>query len=460
MSAVTTTTEAESRQGLRRAASAGLVGTTLEFYDHFVFGSAAALVFPKLFFPQDDRSLATLLSMVIYAVAFIARPIGGAAFGHFGDKLGRKAVLLSTLVMMGTATVLIGLLPTYATLGLWAPILLVLLRSIQGFALGGEWGGAALLVAEFDPAGRRRGFFGSLVQVASPIGVLLANAVFAIVTWSVSEQAFFSWGWRIPFLISTVLIVYGIYVRSQIGESPIFEDMARQEAAARSPIVETLRDHWGRLLLAIGSRAGEGVIFYVFSLFLLIYGPQHLGITRSTGLVAVIMGAGVGVVAIPFFGWLSDRVGRVPVVIGGAVGAAIWSVLYFLLLHTRNPTIIVIAGMIGMFFQAALWAPAAAFVPEMFPAQVRCTAASIAFQTALVFGGAFSPVAAVWLVSKFDTWIPVAAYSIISLIVVIICAASVGETLGVDLTAKPQRDQPLDGRATRHGRAVKALRTS
>lgn len=458
MSTVTKTTEAESR-GIRRAAGAGLVGTTLEFYDHFVFGSAAALVFPKLFFPQDDKALATLLSMVIYGVAFVARPVGAAAFGHFGDKLGRKTVLLSTLIVMGTATVLIGLLPTYVTAGLLAPTLLVLLRSIQGFALGGEWGGAALLVAEFDPEGKRRGFFGSLVQVASPLGVLLANAVFALVTWSVSEQAFFSWGWRIPFLISAVLIGYGIYVRTNISESPIFEEMARQEMAARSPIIETLRDHWVRLLLAIGSRAGEGVIFYVFSLFLLIYGPQHLGITRSVGLTAVIMGAIVGVFSIPFFGWLSDRIGRVPVVIGGAVGAAIWSVVYFLLLHTKNPTIIVIAGMIGMFFQAALWAPAAAFVPEMFPAQVRCTAASIAFQSALVFGGALSPVAAVWLVSEFDTWIPVAIYSIVSLVIVIVCAASVGETLGVDLSAKVQKPGSGSDVKTRTGSTLEVVRT-
>jgi MFS family permease len=424
-------TKRKNPKELARVASAGLIGTTLEFYDHFIYGSAAALVFPKLFFPEDDIFLATILSMVTYGVAFVARPVGGAIFGHYGDKYGRKLVLLWTLLIMGAATVLIGCLPTYHTAGYFAPVALVILRFIQGLALGGEWGGATLMIAEHDPQGRRRGFFGSLVQVASPIGVLTANAVFAGVIWAVSEQAFLSWGWRIPFLLSTVLIVFGFYIRRTISETPVFEGMEGHEE--KTPILETLRDYRREVLLAIGSRMGEGVIFYVFALFILIYGPQQLGITKSLALTSVLMGAVVGVFAIPLFGWLSDKIGRVPVIAGGAIGAAIWVFIYFPILATRNPTFIVLAAMVGMFCQAALWAPMASFVPEMFPARVRCTGASLGFQIAGVVGGALSPVIAVWLVGHFNTWLPVAIYSALSLLVVVVSVLIVGETSRVDL---------------------------
>ena len=423
-------------RSLKRVAFASLVGTTLEFYDHFVYGSAAALVFPKLFFPQGDLLMATLLSITTYGVAFVARPVGAAVFGHFGDRLGRKMVLLSTLLIMGVATVLIGLLPTYAAVGYLAPVLLVVLRFAQGFALGGEWGGAALMVAEFDPEGQRRGFFGSLVQVASPLGVLIANAVFATVTWSTSPEAFLSWGWRVPFLLSAILVGFGLYIRRNLAEFPVFEEMEDTHREAEMPLVETFRDHWREVLLATGSRAGEGVIWYVFSLFLLVYGTQQLGLSSSTGLTAVLMGAVVGVFAIPFFGWLSDRVGRVPVIIGGALGAAVWVFAYFLLLETRNPTIVVLAAMVGMLCQAALWAPLASFVPEMFPAPVRCTGASLGFQLAGVFGGALSPIVAVWLIGRFHTWFPVALYSLAGLAIIVVSVLVVGETARVNLHAK------------------------
>lgn len=418
---------------MRRVAAGSLVGTSLEFYDHFIFGSAAAVVFPRLFFPEGNLALATILSLTTYGVAFVARPLGALIFGGLADKLGRRTILIVTLMIMGAATFLIGLLPTYAAIGVAAPILLVVLRITQGIALGGEWGGAALMVNEFDPEGRRRGFFGSLVQVASPIGVLLANGVLATVTWIVSEDAFFSWGWRIPFLLSAVLVIVGLWIRLRVEESPVFRELSEQGEVAEAPVSEAIRNHWRRILVAIGSRAGEGVIWYIFSLFLLVYATQQLGLPRSLGFTAQIAGAVVGLVSVPAFGALSDRLGRRPVIIGGAVGAAVWLFAYFPLLGTRNPLVVVLAASVGMMFQAALWGPLASFIPELFPTRVRATAAGFGFQMAGVVGGATIPIIAVWLLNRFDSWLPVAGYATFWLALVVLAVAVVPESLHKDL---------------------------
>lgn len=265
----------------RRVAAASLVGTTLEFYDHFIFGTAAALIFPKLFFSQSDPFVATILSLLSYGIAFVARPFGAALFGSMGDKLGRRFVLVSTLLIMGLSTFLIGLLPTYGQVGLLAPVLLALLRFAQGLALGGEWGGAALMVNEFDTTGRRRGFYGSLVQVASPIGVLLANAMFGFMNVITDDAEFMAWGWRIPFLASILLVGIGYFIRRSVSESPVFQSLEKTSHKAEAPLLETLRNHWRQVLLAIGVRAGEGIIWYVFSLLLLVYVPTRLGLPRQ-----------------------------------------------------------------------------------------------------------------------------------------------------------------------------------
>lgn len=422
-----------SARSMRRVAAGSLVGTSLEFYDHFIFGSAAAVVFPRLFFPEGNLALATILSLTTYGVAFVARPLGALIFGGLADKLGRRTILIVTLMIMGAATFLIGLLPTYAAIGVAAPILLVVLRITQGIALGGEWGGAALMVNEFDPEGRRRGFFGSLVQVASPIGVLLANGVLATVTWIVSEDAFFSWGWRIPFLLSAVLVIVGLWIRLRVEESPVFRELSEQGEVAEAPVSEAIRNHWRRILVAIGSRAGEGVIWYIFSLFLLVYATQQLGLPRSLGFTAQIAGAVVGLVSVPAFGALSDRLGRRPVIIGGAVGAAVWLFAYFPLLGTRNPLVVVLAASVGMMFQAALWGPLASFIPELFPTRVRATAAGFGFQMAGVVGGATIPIIAVWLLNRFDSWLPVAGYATFWLALVVLAVAVVPESLHKDL---------------------------
>lgn len=432
-----------SARSMRRVATGSLVGTSLEFYDHFIFGSAAAVVFPRLFFPEGNLALATILSLTTYGVAFVARPLGALIFGGLADKLGRRTILIVTLMIMGAATFLIGLLPTYAAIGAAAPILLVVLRITQGIALGGEWGGAALMVNEFDPEGRRRGFFGSLVQVASPIGVLLANGVLATVTWIVSEDAFFSWGWRIPFLLSAVLVIVGLWIRLRVEESPVYRELSEQGEVAEAPVSEAIRNHWRRILVAIGSRAGEGVIWYIFSLFLLVYATQQLGLPRSLGFTAQIAGAVVGLVSVPAFGALSDRLGRRPVIIGGAVGAAVWLFAYFPLLGTRNPLVVVLAASVGMMFQAALWGPLASFIPELFPTRVRATAAGFGFQMAGVVGGATIPIIAVWLLNRFDSWLPVAGYATFWLALVVLAVAVVPESLHKDLrTGSPAGHEP------------------
>jgi metabolite-proton symporter len=421
------------RQSIAKVAGASLIGTTLEFYDHFIYGSAAALVFPKLFFPQASPLVSTLLALASYGVAFVMRPVGAALFGHLGDKLGRKMILMVTLLMMGFATFLIGCLPSYAAIGIAAPIGLVLLRVVQGLALGGEWGGAAIIVNEFDPEGRRRGFFGSLVQIAAPIGLLLANGVFAAVTWWVSEDAFMDWGWRVPFLLSAILIGVGVWIRYTLAESPMFAKLEESHGEARAPIVEVLRNHLREVGLAVGSRVGSDIAFYVFTLFLLVYLPQYLQLPKSIAINAVLMGALAQVIGIPLAGYLSDKVGRRPVLLFGAIGGIIWSFVFFWLVNTKVPSLILLASFGGMFFTAAMFSPLASYIPEMFPTRVRCTGASIGFQAAGIFGGAPAPMIAVPLVAAFGSSTPVAIYLALALGLVVICVLIAKETAHIGL---------------------------
>jgi MFS family permease len=418
---------------IKKVAAASFIGTSFEFYDHYIYGAAAAIVLPKLFFPESTPWTALLLSFATYGVAFASRPLGAAIFGHFGDTIGRKNILVATLLIMGLATFGIGLLPTYAEWGVAATAVLVVLRFVQGLALGGEWGGAALMVNEFDPEGRRRGFLGGLVQAASPVGLLLANGVFSLVTWMVSPEAFFSWGWRVPFLASAVLVVVGLYIRTGLSEPAIFAELDRSDSEPQAPIMQVLTQYPKELVLAVGSRVGSDIAWYVFSLFLLVYLPQKLGLPASIGFAAIVIAAAVEVFGVPFFGAMSDRFGRRPVLLFGAIGGMIWGFVYFWLLDTKSPTLIVMGAVIGMSFHAALWAPLASFIPEMFPTRVRWTGASLGFQLAGLFGGALAPIIATTLVAVYSTGYPVAIYLAVGMLVIIISVLAARETSDVDL---------------------------
>jgi len=426
------TDRAAGPSSTRRVAAASLAGTTLEFYDHFIYGAAAALVFPKLFFPQSEPLVATLLSLASYGVAFVARPLGAAVFGHFGDKLGRKSILFITLLMMGLATFLIGCLPTFAQVGMLAPVLLVLLRIVQGLALGGEWGGAAIMVNELDPSGKRRGLLGAVVQIAAPIGLLLANGVFALVTWQVSEEAFLSWGWRVPFLLSAVLVGVGLYIRMKVQESQVFEKEAkgREEHA---PIMEVLRHYKPQLAIAFFARLGGDIAFYIFTLFLLYYVPAKMGLPKSIALNAVLFGAVAQILFIPVAGWLADRIGRRPTLMIGGIGGAIWAFVFMQMVQSGSPAAIMTASFVGMVLVSFMFSPLASFLPELFATRVRVTGASLGFQFAGVFGGALAPLIATGLVARFDSLTPVAIYLAIVSALIAVAAFAARETAHIDL---------------------------
>lgn len=395
----------------RRVVLASFVGTTIEWYDFFLYGTAAALVFNKLFFTNLEPLAGTMAAFGTYAVGFFARPLGGIVFGHYGDKIGRKSMLVTTLMMMGIATVLIGLLPTYNQIGIWAPILLVLLRFVQGFGVGGEWGGAVLMAVEHSQAGRR-GFHASWVQAGVPVGMLLANGVFMLVS-SMDEAAFLSWGWRIPFLLSILLLVVGMFIRVKIMESPVFTRAKAEDPGPKVPILAVLREHPRNVILAMGARFAENAYFYIFTVLVLSYGYQHLGMDKSGLLNAVMLGSAVQLVAIPAFGALSDKLGRRPVYLGGAFFLLLFAFPFFWLIGTREPVLVMLAVVIGLIGHSAMYGPQAAFFSELFGTRVRYSGASLGYQLASPLAGGLAPLIATALLgwSMGEPW-PVALYLI------------------------------------------------
>jgi metabolite-proton symporter len=410
---------------------ASLIGTSLEWYDFFLYSSAAALVFGKLFFPQFDPLTGTLLAFATHAVAFVARPLGGIVFGHFGDRVGRRGVLVATLVLMGTATMLIGVLPTYAQWGVGAPIALVVLRFLQGLGLGGEWGGAVVMTLEHgedDARGRNAAW----PQVGVPAGNLLSAGVLWVMNAALSDAAFLSWGWRVPFLLSGVLLLVGLWIRVAVTESPRFEAMKRSgTGTAKIPLIEVLRTHPRGLLTAMAARIGTDVAFYVFTLYLLTYVTTTVGLPRQAGLTAVLVGSGLQLVLIPFFGALSDRVGRRPVYAAGAAGAAVWAFAFFPLLDTGNRLVVILAVVVALITHAAMYGPQAAFVAEMFSTRLRYSGASMGYQVAGILGGALAPIIAVKLVQTTGSTLAVSGYVLLALLITGVALWFAPETAGV-----------------------------
>ncbi|MFD3919437.1 MFS transporter [Streptomyces sp. NPDC058595] len=438
------------RGNIGRIVAASLVGTTIEWYDFFLYGSAAALVFNKLFFPSSDPLVGTLLAFLTYAVGFAARPLGGIVFGHYGDKIGRKKLLVFSLLLMGGATFAMGLLPTHATIGVGAPILLTVLRLVQGFALGGEWGGAILIVSEHG-GDKRRGFWASWPQAGAPGGNLLATGVLALLAAVQSDEAFLAWGWRIPFLLSGVLVVIGLWIRISVEESPVFLEAQRKAAdeAARAagatkgavvevkeaaPVVQVFRKSWREVLVAIGTRFGENVSYYILTAFVLVYVTVHLELPKSDALNAVLIGSAVHFVTIPLWGALSDRLGRRPVTMIGAIGMVGWAFAFFALLDTESFPVIALAVTVGLLFHGAMYGPQAAFISEMFDTKVRYSGASMGSQLASIIGGALAPLIAVELLKDYDSSVPVSIYLSAAALVTVVTVWIAKETRGRDLS--------------------------
>ena len=382
--------DAGQSASIGRVALASFVGTAIEGYDFFIYGIAAALVFGQLFFPpNEDPLIGTLAAFATFAVGFVARPVGGVVFGHFGDKVGRKPMLVITILTMGLATFLIGLLPTYAQIGIWAPILLVALRLIQGFSVGGEWGGAALMTVEHAPKGRR-GYYGSWTMAAASAGVMLATGVYAAFS-GLSDEQFLAWGWRVPFLLSIFLVGVGVLIRLKILETPTFDRLKEAGVQARRPIVGALREHPKSVLLTAGMNVGFSTFVYVLFTFMLTYATGQLGVERNVVLIGTVIGGLIQIASVLAFSALTDRIGRRPVMLAGAAFLALYAFPLFWLVDTGSAAVIVLAMSIGFFGSAAIFGPMAAFFSETFSTRVRYTGASLGYQTGAVLGGGLSP---------------------------------------------------------------------
>ncbi|MBB6628683.1 MHS family MFS transporter [Nocardioides sp. KIGAM211] len=386
------------RKSIGKVVFASLIGTATEWYDFFLFGSAAALVFGEVFFGEIGGTTGTLYAFMTYALGFVARPIGGVVFGHFGDKVGRKKMLVASLLMMGIGTFAIGLLPTYATIGVAAPVLLVFCRLLQGFAVGGEWGGAVLMVSEHGSDGWR-GFWASWPQAGVALGNLLATGVLWVLAAVQSDAAFLDWGWRIPFLLSAVLVAVGMWVRLSIEESPVFAE-AKQEMETTQrglPIIEVVKQYPREVFVAMGMRMAENISYYIFTVISITYVTTYISVDKPVILRALLIGAAIQFVVVPAIGALSDKVGRRPLYLLGAVGVGIWTFVFFHLLDTQDPDKILFGVVVGLILHSFMYAPQAAFFSELFGTSVRCTGASVGYQLASIFAGAMAPIIALKL---------------------------------------------------------------
>jgi metabolite-proton symporter len=413
------------RSQVRRAMVAGTVGTSIEWYDFFLYGTAAALVFPKLFFPGASAYAGALASFATYAVGFAARPVGAAFFGHFGDRIGRKATLISTLLLMGIASALIGVLPGYDTLGFWAPTLLVLLRLVQGLGVGGEWGGSVTLCMEWGNP-RRRGFIGAWPQVGVPIGLLLSTGAVSLFT-HISGDSFNTWGWRVPFLLSILLVGVGLWVRMGVLESPLFAREVEEERVEKVPLVEVIKRNPREIVLSALLRMSEQAPFYIFTAFVLAYGTETLGFSKNFMTNSVMVAAAVSLFSVPFFGHLSDHIGRKRMYMIGAACTLAFGVPYFLMLDSKIGVVVVLAIVVSLIVHDMQYGPQAALIAESFTTRLRYSGAGFGYQLSSVFAGGPAPLLATWMLHTWDSSIPIGVYIALCGVVTLIATALLPE---------------------------------
>ena len=417
----------------KRVLWASLIGSSIEWFDYFLYGTVAALVFNQLFFPAEDPAVGTMLAFASFALSFFIRPFGGIIFSHIGDRIGRKKTLVLTLGLMGGATVLMGLLPTYQAIGIAAPILMVLLRLVQGLGIGGEWGGAMLLAVEYAPK-ERRGFFGSVPQMGVTIGMLLATLALTVMSM-LPDDVFLSWGWRVPFVLSAVLVFVGLWIRKGIDETPSFKKNKAAGNVVAVPLLETLKHHKREVLIAVGAKFVETAPFYIMSTFIVYYATKELGFSRTQALNAVTVATVVTTLLIPLMGALSDRIGRKTVYIAGVLMMMAYAFPYFWLLQTRSFSMLILATVIGL---GVIWAPTTAVLgtmfSEIFKSNVRYTGITLGYQIGAALAGGTAPLVATFLLAKFDhSYVPIALYIIFTGLVSLVAIAAVSERSGRQL---------------------------
>lgn len=428
---------------LRKVVGASMAGTVVEWYEFFLYGTAATLVFGKLFFPQTGNELDGIIAaFATYAVGFIARPLGGIVFGHVGDQLGRKSLLQFSLILIGVSTFLMGCLPGFASIGYWAPVLLVTLRFVQGFALGGEWGGAVLLVAEHSP-NRSRAFWGSWPQAGVPMGNLLATVVLLLLSATLSDAQFMAWGWRIGFWLSVVIVAVGYYIRTQVSDSPIFEaarDEAEKRADAGHGVTEVFRRYPRGVFTAMGLRVGENILYYMVVTFSITY-LAHVGVDTTRILALLFCAHLLHVLIIPPIGALADRIGRRPVYLIGAGLTMLWPFLAFRLFDSGHSGIILAAILAGMVVHAFMYAPQPAIMAEMFPTRMRYSGVSLGYQVTAIFAGSWAPLIGASLLRAYDSWEPIAIYILVAGAISFGSALILRESKGVSLLAIDKADR-------------------
>lgn len=441
---VSETSSKSERKGLRRVVAASMAGTVVEWYEFFLYATAATLVFNKIFFPDNGNDLDNIIkAFLTYAVGFIARPIGGIVFGHFGDKYGRKHLLQVAIVLVGATTFLMGCLPTFNSIGYAAPVMLIVLRFAQGFAVGGEWGGAVLLVAEHAP-NKERGFWASWPQAAVPVGNLLATIVLLVLSSALSDEAFLAWGWRVGFWLSVVIVVVGYYIRTRVSDAPIFQEAKaelEQNAAAGYGVKEVFKRYPRGVFTAMGLRFGENIMYYMVVTFSITYMATQLKMDTSTILGLMLIAHVIHAILVPLVGRFTDTRGRRPVYGTGVILMMIWGVAAFPLFNTANHAIILSTIVLGLAVHALMYAGQPAIMAEMFPTRMRYSGVSLGYQVTSIVAGSMAPIIATWLLKVYGSWVPVAGYIVFAALVTLVAVYFMRETRGMDLGAIDEADR-------------------